>query len=95
MINTELKDQLVRHVLAKVKMPGQYIGGERNIVVKNHNEVSGKLCMCFPDAYTIGMSHYGLQVLYSLMNSRSDWACERAFCPWPDMEEQRMVPVKI
>lgn len=88
MINTELKDQLVRHVLAKVKMPGQYIGGERNIIVKNHSEVSGKLCMCFPDAYTIGMSHYGLQVLYSLMNSREDWACERAFAPWPDMEEQ-------
>jgi radical SAM family uncharacterized protein len=32
------------------------------------------------------MSHHGLQVLYSLMNARDDWACERAFTPWPDME---------
>ena len=32
------------------------------------------------------MSHHGLQVLYTLMNDRDDWACERAFTPWPDME---------
>ena len=46
----------------------------------------GKLCLGFPDAYTIGMSHHGLQVLYSLMNRRSDWCAERVFAPWPDME---------
>jgi radical SAM family uncharacterized protein len=88
MINKSLKEHLVRHVLAKVKMPAQYVGGERNIVVKRHDEVAGKVCLCFPDAYTIGMSHHGLQVLYSLMNRRSDWAAERCFTPWPDMEEQ-------
>lgn len=88
MINYRLKEHLVRHVLAKVRMPAQYIGGERNIVVKQHDEVDGKLCLCFPDAYTIGMSHHGLQVLYSLMNARDDWAAERCFTPWPDMEQQ-------
>jgi radical SAM family uncharacterized protein len=87
MINHRLKEILERRVLSKVRMPAQYIGGERNIVVKNHSEVSGKLCFCFPDAYTIGMSHHGLQVLYSLMNARQDWAAERCFTPWPDMEE--------
>ncbi len=69
-------------------MPGQYAGGERNIVRKDHREVPGKLCLAFPDAYTIGMSHHGLQVLYSLMNARPDWLAERAFTPWPDMEAQ-------
>jgi radical SAM family uncharacterized protein len=39
------------------------------------------------DAYTIGMSHHGLQVLYSLMNRRDDWCAERVFTPWPDMEQ--------
>ena len=34
------------------------------------------------------MSHHGLQVLYSLMNARDDWACERVFAPWIDMEQQ-------
>ena len=46
----------------------------------------GTLCLAFPDAYAIGMSHHGLQVLYDVMNRRDDWACERAFAPWPDME---------
>ena len=88
MINQSLKESLERRVLAKVRTPSQYIGGERNIVVKDHREVDGTLCLCFPDAYTIGMSHHGLQVLYSLMNARPDWAAERCFTPWPDMEEQ-------
>ena len=33
------------------------------------------------------MSHHGLQVLYSLMNVREDWACERVFTPLPDFEK--------
>jgi radical SAM family uncharacterized protein len=88
MLNQRLKDYVVGHLLPKVQMPAQYLGGELNIVRKDHREVRGKLCLAFPDAYTIGMSHHGLQVLYSLMNARDDWACERVFTPWPDMEEQ-------
>ncbi len=88
MINVALKERLVRHVLSKVRMPAQYVGGERNIIVKQTDTVAGRLCLAFPDAYTIGMSHHGLQVLYSLMNARSDWAAERCFTPWPDMEQQ-------
>lgn len=48
----------------------------------------GTVCLGFPDAYTIGMSHHGLQVLYSMINRRDDWCAERVFCPWPDMEEK-------
>ncbi len=87
MVNNAIKDKLVRHVLAKVRMPAQYVGGERNAVIKRHDAVDGRLCLAFPDAYTIGMSHHGLQVLYSLMNAREDWAAERCFTPWPDMEQ--------
>src|SRR5690606_15455115 len=46
------------------------------------------LCLGFPDAYTIGMSHHGFQVLYTLMNAREDWACERVYTPWPDMKRE-------
>jgi radical SAM family uncharacterized protein len=88
MLNQPLKDFLVSRVLPRVQAPAQYLGGELNQVCKDHREVSGRVCLAFPDAYTIGMSHHGLQVLYTLMNLRPDWACERAFCPWPDMEEQ-------
>ncbi|HWB08248.1 MAG TPA: TIGR03960 family B12-binding radical SAM protein [Pirellulales bacterium] len=88
MLNERLKDYVVSRLLTKVQVPAQYLGGELNMVRKDHREVRGKLCLAFPDAYTIGMSHHGLQVLYSLMNGRDDWVCERVFTPWLDMEEQ-------
>lgn len=88
MFHRSLKDYLVSHVLPRVQMPAQYLGGELHAVRKDHREVRGTLCLAFPDTYTIGMSHHGLQVLYSLMNDRPDWACERVFTPWLDMEAE-------
>ncbi|HVL12006.1 MAG TPA: B12-binding domain-containing radical SAM protein, partial [Gemmata sp.] len=85
MTNTALRDAVTR-VLPRVKTPAQYIGGELNSTPKDHRAVRGKLCLCFPDAYTIGMSHHGLQVLYTIMNNDPQWACERAFTPWMDFE---------
>jgi radical SAM family uncharacterized protein len=87
MLNAELKDFVSRRILPRVLQPAQYIGGELNMVRKDHRSVRGKLCLAFPDMYTIGMSHHGLQALYSLMNGKSDWACERAFTPAEDMEQ--------
>src|SRR6266550_8472603 len=85
MLNTALKETITR-LLPRVQTPAQYLGGELNSIVKDHREVRGKLCLAFPDAYTIGMSHHGLQVLYTIMNDDPRWACERAFTPWPDFE---------
>jgi radical SAM family uncharacterized protein len=86
MLNSDLRAYVLSRLLPRVQMPAQYLGGERNAVVKDHRSVAGRLCLAFPDTYTVGMSHHGLQVLYTLMNEREDWACERAFTPWPDME---------
>src|SRR5229473_6071159 len=86
MKTTALKEAIFR-LLPRVQMPAQYIGGELNAVVKDHRQVRGKLCLAFPDTYTLGMSHHGLQVLYSIMNSDPQWACERAFTPMTDFEE--------
>ncbi len=87
MLNTQLKEEITRFILPGVQRPAQYLGGELNMVRKDHRPVRGTLCLAFPDPYTIGMSHHGLQVLYSLMNDRDDWACERVFAPWIDMEQ--------
>jgi len=86
MIQHARRQLLEAKIWPHVQTPGQYVGGEHNSVVKDHSQLRGKLCIGFPDAYTIGMSHHGLQVLYSLMNRRSDWCAERVFTPWPDME---------
>lgn len=87
MLNTTLKDAVMRR-LPRVATPAQYMGGERHSVAKDHRQVRGKLCLAFPDTYTLGMSHHGLQVLYSIMNDDPQWACERAFTPWVDWEAE-------
>ena len=79
MLNQPLKDLIVDRLLPQVQTPAQYIGGEWNAGSKTIALLRGTLCLAFPDTYSIGMSHHGLQVLYDLMNRRDDWACERAF----------------
>ena len=86
MLNQELKDHVVSRILPNVRTPGQYVGGELNSVAKDHRTARGTVCLAFPDTYALGMSHHGLQVLYSLMNA-AGWACERAFTPLPDFED--------
>lgn len=87
MLNHELKSKLTR-LLHRVQKPAQYLGGEIGIVRKDHRALQGTLCLCFPDTYALGMSHHGLQVLYSLVNADARFACERAFTPWIDMEAE-------
>ncbi|MBM3996011.1 MAG: TIGR03960 family B12-binding radical SAM protein [Planctomycetes bacterium] len=84
---TTLKNAVTR-LLPRVQTPAQYLGGELNSVVKDHRNVQGTICLAFPDAYTLGMSHHGLQVLYTIMNNDPRWACERAFAPWIDFERE-------
>ncbi len=83
MLHQAMRDRWLDHVLPGVETPGQYIGGEWNAVAKDYRTLRGKLCLAFPDAYTIGMSHHGLQVLYALMNRRADWPASGSSRPWP------------
>ena len=70
-----------------VDKPARYIGGEFNSVNKNPSDVDIRFCMCFPDVYEIGMSHLGIQILYSMFNSFEDTWCERVYSPWPDLDK--------
>src|SRR5262245_42336503 len=87
MFNAPLKEALVRRVFPRVQNPISYVGGELNLVRKDYRDVAGRLCLAFPDLYSIGMSNQGMQVLYTQMNQRADWACERCYAPAVDMEE--------
>ena len=86
MSKPSLRNFLIDHLLPRVQAPAQYIGGEWNSVFKDRAGVRGTLCLAYPDAYAIGMSDNGLQMLYAIMNGRGDWACERAFTPQTDLE---------
>ncbi|QDU64841.1 Radical SAM superfamily protein [Planctomycetes bacterium Pan216] len=83
-----LREIIMRDVLLNVQTPGQYIGGEFNAVAKDHATLEATFCLAFPDTYTLGMSHHGMQILYNLVNSDERFACERAFCPNPDFEAE-------
>ena len=57
-MNQTLKDQIVGRILPRLQTPAQYIGGELNAVQKDHGSVAGRLCLAFPDAYSIRKSHH-------------------------------------
>ncbi len=73
-------------LLSSVKSPQRYLGGELGT---NSPELPGQLriCLAFPDVYEVGMSYLGFQILYGLLREDPRFSVERAYCPWPDMEE--------
>ena len=73
-------------ILMQVEKPARYIGNEINAVMKDKSSVDIRFCMCFPDIYEIGMSHLGIQILYSMFNSWEDVWCERVYSPWTDLD---------
>ncbi len=81
------KTALREDILLKVEKPARYIGNEVNSVVKDKAAVAVRFAMCFPDVYEIGMSHLGIQILYSLLNSWDDVWCERVYSPWVDLDQ--------
>jgi hypothetical protein len=63
--------------LLAVERPGRYLGLERNVVRKDLAASDVTVCLGFPDAYEIGMSHTGTKILYEIVNRRRGFACER------------------
>ncbi|MBR4295788.1 MAG: TIGR03960 family B12-binding radical SAM protein [Clostridia bacterium] len=75
------------NVLRAVQKPGRYCGGEYGQTLKDKEKVKARFAFCFPDSYEIGMSNLGIRILYGVLNREDDIWCERAYAPWPDMEE--------
>ena len=47
-----------------------------------------KITLAFPDLYEIGTSHFGLQILYSILNGQENVVAERAYAPGEDLERR-------
>lgn len=73
-------------ILRAVEKPSRYLGGEVNQIRKDPARTTCRIALCYPDVYEIGMSHNGLKILYAVVNGREDFAAERVYAPWPDME---------
>jgi radical SAM family uncharacterized protein/radical SAM-linked protein len=71
--------------LASIEQPSRYIGSEPNHIRKNPDEIKLFFALAFPELYEIGMSHFGMQILYHVLNKQPDIAAERVFAPGIDM----------
>ncbi len=76
----------IQDILPLVEAPSRYLGSEINAVQKDHRKVKLKMALAFPDLYEIGSSHFGLQILYHILNQHTDILAERVFTPGTDME---------
>ena len=81
------KPALRDEILMRVEKPARYIGNEVNAIVKDKEKIALRFAMCFPDVYEIGMSHLGIQILYSMLNEWEDVWCERVYSPWADLDQ--------
>lgn len=80
-----MSGRIRKEFLPFVIKPGRYVGNELNVIKKDH-QGKVKVALIYPDTYEIGMSYFGLSILYHLINQRSDSLAERAFAPWIDAE---------
>ena len=70
----------------QVERPSRYLGNEINTIRKDPSKTALHFALAFPDLYEIGTSHFGLQILYQVLNQHPDIAAERVFAPAEDME---------
>jgi radical SAM family uncharacterized protein len=74
-------------LLSGVVKPARYIGGEQGARRPEHGRGEVAWLLVYPDTYEIGLPNQGLQILYEILNDRSDALAERAYAPWVDMEQ--------
>ena len=76
----------IQEILSSVEIPSRYLGTEINTIKKDPSRVKLRLALAFPDLYEIGTSHFGLSILYHILNQRKEIVAERIFAPGLDME---------
>jgi radical SAM family uncharacterized protein len=73
-------------LLEKATKPGQYLGNEWGARRKSFQAATVRVAITFPDLYELGMSNFGLKILYQIINDRPDMMCDRSYAPQEDME---------
>ncbi len=82
----------VEPLLARVQKPARYIGCEDGAIAPGHESFGPEgpvaWLLAYPDTYEIGLPNQGLQILYEILNERSDAVAERTYAPWHDMNSE-------
>ncbi|MGD0880698.1 MAG: TIGR03960 family B12-binding radical SAM protein [Acidimicrobiales bacterium] len=76
----------IEPLLAQVTKPARYIGGELGAQQVEHGADVVSWLLVYPDTYEVGLPNQGLQILYEILNERTDAVAERSYAPWVDME---------
>ncbi|UCH92213.1 MAG: TIGR03960 family B12-binding radical SAM protein [Candidatus Aminicenantes bacterium] len=71
----------INEFLFKLENPQVYTGREINAARKKFSHDFINVCLVFPDKYEIGMSHYGLIILYHTLDKMAKVNAERCFLP--------------
>ena len=71
--------------LPLVTKPSRYIDNEINAAKRDPERYKARFCLAFPDVYELGVSHLGLKILYSILNSSQDAMADRVYLPWIDL----------
>jgi radical SAM family uncharacterized protein/radical SAM-linked protein len=82
-----MEPALFKSLLQGVEKPAQYLGNEVNAIHKKFSEQNVRVCLIFPDAYEMGMSHMGQKILYEILNRIDGVVAERCFAPGLDLEK--------
>ena len=77
---TDLR-QAYASILPLVEQPSRYTGGELGTIIKDPTDIRLRFALAFPEVYEIAQSHFGLQVLYNLLNKSSRYSGGTCLCP--------------
>ncbi len=91
-----ISQNLLEELLEKVVKPGQYLGNEWGARRKPFASAQVRLALAFPDIYELGMSNFGLKILYKLVNETDGLMADRSYAPGSDMEallRERQIPL--
>lgn len=87
---------LTEELLEQVNRPGQYLGNEWGAARKDFDQASVRLALSFPDLYELGMSNFGLKILYQIVNATENMLVDRSYAPGSDLEailRARQIPL--
>jgi radical SAM family uncharacterized protein/radical SAM-linked protein len=58
---------------------------------KGFSKADSSIVLAYPDVYDVGMSYYGFQILYHILNRKESIIADRVYAPWTDYEKQLRV----
>ncbi|NNF98742.1 MAG: TIGR03960 family B12-binding radical SAM protein [Desulfobacteraceae bacterium] len=83
-----MTQQGIQDILPMVETPSRYLGTEVNRASKDPESADLHIALAFPDLYEIGTSHFGLQILYHIINGTDNFMAERVYAPASDLATQ-------